>query len=385
MNSGKRMLLRLFINYKETEMGRWEELEARSESEFKQRMSTSSAVYPVESTAPREVNLGFVRPNSPLPLVLRPAARGINLTEWAKSNLRFIDSTLLRHGALLFRGFDLPEVTDFEKLIEVVSGPLLNYSYRSTPRSLVSGKIYSSTEYPAHQSIPLHNENSYSRSWPMKLWFFSMEVATQGGATPIADSRKIFKAISPEISECFVRKGLMYVRNYGIGLDLPWQEVFQTSSKTVVEDFCRKTEMEFEWLADDQLRTRQSCQVVERHPRTGEMVWFNQAHLFHFSRLPLEVREWLLLSLGEQNLPRNVYFGDGSNIEAEMIDEIARVCDQHSIIFPWQEGDVLLLDNMLTAHGRKPFVGERKVVVGMAEPNQPVVARAARHEILGNM
>ncbi|MEP6741004.1 MAG: TauD/TfdA family dioxygenase [bacterium] len=348
-------------------------------------MSTSSAVYPVTSPAPREVNLGFLRPNSPLPLVLRPAARGINLIEWAKSNIAFIDSTLLKHGAILFRGFDLAGVADFEQLIEVVSGPLLNYSYRSTPRSVVSGRIYSSTEYPAHQSIPLHNENSYSRSWPMKLWFFSMQVAEQGGATPIADSRKIFKAIPHEICDSFVRKGLMYVRNYGIGLDLPWQEVFQTSSKAVVEDFCRRSDMECQWLADDQLRTRQVCQVVERHPRTGEMVWFNQAHLFHVSRLPLEVREWLLLSLGEQNLPRNVYFADGSSIDAEMIDEIARVCDKHSVIFPWHEGDALLLDNMLTAHGRKSFVGERKVVVGMADPNQPVFARTARHEILSNI
>ena len=348
-------------------------------------MSTSSALYPVKSTPPQQVNLAFLRPNSPLPLVLRPATRGVRLIEWARNNASFIDSSLLQYGASLFRGFDLVEAAEFESLIETVSGPLLNYSYRSTPRSLVSGRIYSSTEYPAHQSIPLHNENSYSRSWPMKIWFFSMQVAKQGGATPIADSRKIFKAIPAEICEAFVRKGLMYVRNYGIGLDLPWQEVFQTSSKAALEDFCRKAEMEFEWLGEDQLRTKQICQVVERHPRTGEPVWFNQAHLFHVSRLPQEVREWLLLSLGEQNLPRNVYFADGSPIEAEVIEEIAGVCDEHSIVFPWHQGDVLLLDNMLTAHGRKAFVGERKVVVGMAEPNQPMYARAVPHEILSNI
>src|ERR1700741_2324473 len=162
-------------------------------------MSTSSALYPVKSTPPQQVNLAFLRPNSPLPLVLRPATRGVRLIEWARNNASFIDSSLLQYGAILFRGFDLVEAAELESLIETVSGPLLNYSYRSTPRSLVSGRIYSSTEYPAHQSIPLHNENSYSRSWPMKIWFFSMQVAKQGGATPIADSRKIFKAIPAEI------------------------------------------------------------------------------------------------------------------------------------------------------------------------------------------
>ena len=348
-------------------------------------MSISSVVYSSKSVAPPEVNLGFLRPDNPLPLVLRPALPDVDLIAWARANLDFIDSSLLRHGAILFRDFALPEVSQFERLIEAVSGPLLDYSYRSTPRSVVAGRIYSSTEYPAHQSIPLHNENSYSRSWPMKIWFFAMEVAKQGGATPIADSRKILKAIPHEICDSFVRKGLMYVRNYGVGLDLPWPEVFQTSSKAVVEDYCRKAGMEFEWLNDDQLRTRQVCQVVERHPRTGEMVWFNQAHLFHLSRLPAEVRDWLLLALGEENLPRNVYFADGSPIETEMIDEISRACEENSIAFPWRKGDVLLLDNMLTAHGRKPFVGKRKVVVGMAEPNQQSLARAARHEILSNI
>lgn len=345
----------------------------------------SSAVYPLKSVAPSEVNLGYLRPNNPLPLVLRPALKSLDLIGWARRNLDFIDSALLKHGAILFRDFEISAVDQFEKLIETVSGPLLDYSYRSTPRSVVAGRIYSSTEYPAHQSIPLHNENAYSLSWPMKLWFFSMEVAKQGGATPIADSRKVLKSIPAEICDTFVRKGLMYVRNYGVGLDLPWQEVFQTSSKAVVEDFCRKADMQFEWLTDDQLRTRQICQVIERHPRTGEMVWFNQAHLFHVSRLQAEVRDWLLLALGEDNLPRNVYFADGSPIPADMIDEISRACDENAVLFPWQKGDVLLLDNMLSAHGRKPFVGKRKVVVGMAEPNQPMPARAARHRILSNI
>lgn len=335
------------------------------------------STYPFERTANDhlalpQITLSYLRPGSPLPLVVRPALAGIDLVDWAAANTGFIESYLLRNGAILFRDFGLTVVEEFERLIETVCGPLLDYSYRSTPRHVISGRIYSSTEYPAHQSIPLHNENSYTRNWPMKLSFFSLQVAEQGGETPIADSRRIYEAISPEIRDCFVRKGLMYVRNYGTGLDLRWQEVFQTSGKAVVEDYCRKAGMEFEWVADDQFRTRQRGQVVERHPRTGEMVWFNQAHLFHVSRLEADVREWLLVAFGEHNLPRNVYFADGSPIDPAMLDEIMRVCDEQSIVFPWKKGDVLMLDNMLTAHGRKPFVGKRKVVIGIAESNQTI-------------
>lgn len=335
------------------------------------------STYPFERAANdhlalQQITLSYLRPGSPLPLVVRPALEGIDLVDWAAANTGFIESYLLRNGAILFRDFGLKAVEEFERLIETVCGPLLDYSYRSTPRHVISGRIYSSTEYPAHQSIPLHNENSYTRNWPMKLSFFSLQVAEQGGETPIADCRRIYEAISPEIRECFVRKGLMYVRNYGTGLDLRWQEVFHTSGKAVVEDYCRKAGMEFEWIADDQFRTRQRGQAVERHPRTGEMVWFNQAHLFHVSRLEADVREWLLVAFGEHNLPRNVYFADGSPIDPAMLDEIMRVCDEQSIVFPWKEGDVLMLDNMLTAHGRKPFVGKRKVVIGIAESNQTI-------------
>jgi alpha-ketoglutarate-dependent taurine dioxygenase len=331
--------------------------------------------YPIETpttsfATPHQITLSYLRPGSPLPLVVRPAVKELNLVEWAANNVPFIDKYLLRNGAILFRGFGLKTASEFERMLEGVAGPLLDYSYRSTPRHVISGKIYSSTEYPAHQSIPLHNENSYQRSWPMKLAFFSLQVAEQGGETPIADSRKIYDAINKEVRECFVRKGLMYVRNYGTGLDLPWHEVFQTTNRAVVEDYCRKADMEFEWIGDSQFRTRQRCQVVERHPVTGEMLWFNQAHLFHVSRLQREVREWLLTAFGEQNLPRNVYFADGSPIETAMLDEIMRACDQQAIAFGWNEGDVLILDNMLSAHGRRPFVGKRKVVVGMAQSNQ---------------
>ena len=106
------------------------------------------------------------------------------------------------------------------------------------------------------------------------------------------------------------------------------------------------------------------------HPRTGEMVWFNQAHLFHISRLPVEARDWLLSTFAEEDLPRNVYFADGSAIDPEMLNEISRVYDQQAVIFSWQAGDVLLIDNMLTAHGRNPFRGKRRVVVGMSQDRQ---------------
>jgi alpha-ketoglutarate-dependent taurine dioxygenase len=309
----------------------------------------------------------LLTPGVQLPLVIHPAVAGINLTEWAQRNREFIEARLIEHGGILFRDWRMPSVDEFERFAVASAGEdLMDYSYRSTPRSAVSGKIYTSTEYPADQSIPLHNEMAYSRAWPMNIWFHCVKAAEQGGETPIADSRRVFARIDPQVRERFMRNKVLYVRNYGGGLDLSWQNVFQTASKLEVEAFCREAGIEFEWRDGDRLRTRQVCQAVARHPKTGEMVWFNQAHLFHVSNLSPEIRDRFLAEFKEEDLARNAYYGDSSPIEPSALEEIRRAYQQETIIFPWQEGDILMLDNMLAAHGRNPFTGSRKIVVAMA-------------------
>lgn len=300
----------------------------------------------------------------PLPLLIEPAVEGLNLSQWATNNRDFISQRLQRHGGILVRGFNVKSVDEFELFLRSLVGELLEYSYRSTPRTQVSGRIYTSTEYPAHQTIPLHNEMSYSRNWPMVIGFFCVEVAPEGGETPIADSRNVFNLIDPAIRDQFARKQVMYVRNYGDALDLPWQNVFQTEDRAEVEAYCQGAGIEFEWKNKDELTTRQVCQAVATHPATGEPVWFNQAHLFHVSSLEPEIRESLLSSAGGQP-PRNACYGDGSPIEDEALEKIRAAYAKEAVVFPWQKGDVLLLDNMLVAHGRRPYRGARKIVVGM--------------------
>ncbi|PPC75218.1 hypothetical protein C4K68_21510 [Pokkaliibacter plantistimulans] len=279
---------------------------------------------------------------------------------------REIETVVERVGGVLLRGFDVPDVSDFRAYAASFGHPLLNYEFGSTPRSAVSGGVYTSTEYPAHQHIPLHNEQAYTTQWPMKIWFHCVLAAGQGGETPIADSRAIYRRMPAEIRQRF-SDGLVYVRNYGNGLDLPWQAVFNTEDEAEVEAACQRLGIEWEWKDDGELRTWQYCQGVAQHPRSGDWVWMNQAHLFHASNLATEVRETLIDSVGVENLPRNVLYADGSEIDDDTFTLIRQVLAAETVIFPWQAGDVLMLDNMLAAHARTPFMGPRKVVVAMAE------------------
>jgi alpha-ketoglutarate-dependent taurine dioxygenase len=310
----------------------------------------------------------FMREDWAAPGVVRlqPTVEGVSLLQWLETNKQSVLEKLQTTGAVLCRGFDLLSIDAFEQLLTNLSGELVDYSYRSTPRNQVSGKIYTSTHYPAHQTIALHNEMSYARQWPGIIGFFCVQPSSAGGETPLADSRRVFAQIDPEIRDEFTRKQVMYVRNYDDdALDLSWREVFQTDSRAEVENYCLKAGMKAQWNGDKQLRTSQVCQAAIKHPLTGEMVWFNQAHLFHVSSLEQDVRS-ILQSTSEGNEPRNAFFGDGSEIDEAALDHIRSVYEKEKVTFPWQRGDVLILDNILKAHGRNPYRGPRQIVVGMS-------------------
>jgi alpha-ketoglutarate-dependent taurine dioxygenase len=300
------------------------------------------------------------------PVVVTPTVPGVVLADWAGENRPWIEGALHHAGGILFRGFGMDDVDEFGRFMLEASGELLPYTFRSSPRTQVKGNVFTSTEYPAEQFIPFHTEMSYTSNWPMRIGFLSLIVAETQGETPIADSRRVYERIPAEIRDKFERLGVMYVRNYTPWMDLPWQNVFQTEDREQVNEFCRENGIEAEWVDEDHLRTRQVCQGVSVHPATGEKVWMNQAHLFNVLAQDPEVVE-MLMEDGEENLPRNTYFGDGSPITAQELQAIRDAYDAEALVFPWQKGDVLLLDNMLMAHARSPFTGARRVVVGMAQ------------------
>jgi alpha-ketoglutarate-dependent taurine dioxygenase len=342
-----------------------------SESEFEKNTlgrALSGRRQSVDVAQESMIKTGYLEPGKTLPLVIRPAVRDVELSAWVTSNRDFVERQLMKHGGILFRDFGVKVVADFERFTRAVSPELLQYQERSSPRRQVSGNIYTSTDHPADQSIFLHNENSYQQTWPLKIFFFCVKAAEQGGETPIADCRRVFERIRPEVRERFAEKGWMVVRNFGDGLGLPWPTVFQTTDRSVVEAYCRKTGMGFEWKDGNRLRTTRHSQTAARHPRSGEMTWFNHATFFHVTTLEPSIQQVLRAEFKEEDLPTNTYYGDGSRIEDEVLEELREIYRQETVAFPWQEGDILLLDNMLVAHGRAPYVGRRKVLVAMAEP-----------------
>lgn len=318
-------------------------------------------------------------PDGALPSLVRADEPGTALSAWLAGRRESVDRLAREAGAVLFRGFDVSDDKDFKEALDALSSRVLDYGERSSPRSEVSEGVYTSTEYPADQHILLHNEQSYTDNWPLRIVFFCERAATKGGRTPLADSRRVLAGLRPETVERFERLGVRYVRNYLPGISLSWQEAFQTRDPAEVEAYCARAGITAEWVDEEQLRTHQVRPAVHRHPVTGERTWFNHAHFFHVSSLPSEVSEGLLAAVDPEDLPYNTYYGDGSPIEPETLDEIRSVLAAETTGFDWEPGDVLLVENMITAHAREPFEGPRRILAAMADPVGDL-ARTAEEE-----
>ena len=237
----------------------------------------------------------------------------------------------------------------------------------TSPRHEVADHVYTSTDYPPHQRIPLHNELSYSNNWPLRIFFHCVTPPGSGGATPVADCRNVYQRISPAVRERLEERDYLYVRHFDSDMGLGWQQAFHTDDRTAVERYCVDNDIEFFWGTGDELTTRQRRPVSEAHPETGEMTWFNHLTFFNVSILDPMVAD-ALLSMGKENLPNNTYYGDGAEIEPAALDELCAAYEAETVAIPWQEGDILMLDNMLVAHGREAYKPPRQIVVAMAEP-----------------
>lgn len=244
----------------------------------------------------------------------------------------------------------------------------LAYVHGNSPRTKVGANVYTSTEYPAEYTISMHNEMSYAHQWPARLLFFCDQEPETGGATPVVDGARWLAALDPEVREAF-SGGVRYTQNLhgGAGFGKSWQDTFETEDKADVEEFLRSSDAAWEWTNDGGLRVTQVRPAAIKHPVTGLEVWFNQADQWHPAALGDETAAALAKILPEADLPQSVRFADGSPISPEYVLQVRDRGLEEAVDVDWHTGDLLLIDNLLVAHGRRSFTGPRRVLVAMSD------------------
>lgn len=321
----------------------------------------------VDATSGELVAMKPLNGDRPLPLLVEARVPDVDLAVWLRDNRDIARQRLNESGALLFRGFGIDSADLLEAVAGSVCSRLIDDNGEHIP--VTSGaKVATPVFYAPENKLLWHNENSFNDPWPMMIFFACARPADRGGETPLVDSRELYSRVDPSISRRFEEKGIMYMRNYGQEVGLDWTTVFQTEDRREVDARCRSTGAMPEWKEDGQLRTRAVRPAVIQHPLTGESTWFNQAQHWHLSCLEPEVRETLQASFREEDLPRNCYYGDGSTIEDSVMKEILGLYEELEVVYPWQQGDVVMVDNVLAAHARNPYQGERKILVALGDP-----------------
>ncbi|MFF8633764.1 TauD/TfdA family dioxygenase [Streptomyces pilosus] len=336
---------------------------------------------PVEERPAALVQTGSTPAGRTLPVVVEAVDDAVDPAAWAARDTGRLRDLLDRHGAVLLRGFQTTP-GDLPRLLRPLGGDPLQYRERSTPRTALGGGVYTSTDHPADQVIALHNENAYQSAFPGLLAFQCTVPARAGGGTPLADCRRVLARLAPAVVERFVRTGVCYLRTYHPGVGLSWQDAFGTDDRDEVSSYCARGGIEAHWRPDGTLHTRQTQPALACHPRTGEDVWFNHAAFFHPDGLDPALRAALRARYPrDEDLPHHVTFGDGGPIPAADLAHIRAAYAAEAGVVPWRAGDVLLVDNLLAAHGREPYRGERRVAVAMAGLLDRQAVRADRRTV----
>jgi alpha-ketoglutarate-dependent taurine dioxygenase len=305
----------------------------------------------------------------PLPRTIELGTAPDEIGGWAARRREELLAELRRHGALLLRGFGAGGLEPMGRVVAALCGEPMEYTDRAAHRTHLAGRIYTAADYPPSHELFLHNESTYAARWPRKLFLHCVRPAQAGGCTPLADVRRVLARLRPSTRRAFAERGVLYVRNFGTGSFGPsWRDAFQTDDRAELDAYLRENGIHAEWVGPDRLRTRQVRPALIRHPETREPVWFNHAAALHVTTLPERVRRTLVRLFSADDYPSNTCYGDGAPIEPDVLDEIRAAYRAETLRFDWRAGDLLVLDNVLVAHGRDPFEGPREVVVALAEP-----------------
>lgn len=285
---------------------------------------------------------------------------------WAAKHRELVRTAVLEQGWIRVRGLGLRDADQVGATFRQLADGLMIERETFAPRRSHGDGIYSSSKWPANQPMCMHHERSYALEYPALMLFACLTPPTAGGATGVADSSAVLGALPAELVEHFERDGWMLVRNYNEDIGASLDDAFGTDDRSTIERYCRANAIEFEWQPDGGLRTRQRRDAVVRHPVTGARCWFNQIAFLSEWTIDPEVREFLVDCYGADALPFTTHFGDGEPIGEDVVALLNELYETHTVREPWQAGDLLVVDNVRTAHSREAYEGPREVLVGMA-------------------
>ena len=345
--------------------------------------------------------------SSTLPLIITPKGDSslLVLKTFLETNREWLNEQLTRFGVILIRGFDVNDEFDVQSTVQAFQ-PHLNNNYRGTsPRSTQHGSeyVFSAAEVPSYYPIFQHIEMSFLDGPPRQLFFSALRAPqTTGGETAIADFRKVYHDLPEGLREKLAKKKIMYRRTLhrepckGFTRDVAslqsWPTVFGTDDKDRILQIAAAENNPGKWTGkdNDTFVSETISDPFQLHPVTNEPVWFNHAQVFHWTTFPAELFfafrrtgdfrflwHWMVVGVHSvwkygvlgHKMGLDASFGDGTPFSVWEAHQIRHAIHKNMVFSRWQKGDILMIDNWSTSHGRQPtYDTGRKVVVAWSDP-----------------
>ncbi|TYJ31566.1 hypothetical protein E1A91_A06G208100v1 [Gossypium mustelinum] len=286
-------------------------------------------------------------------------------SEAIKFHKPFLDSLLLKSGALLFRGFPVKTAKDFNDVVEAFGFEELPYVGGAAPRTNVVGRVFTANESPPDQKIPFHHEMAQVPEFPSKLFFFCEVEPGSGGETPIVLSHIVYEKMKekyPEFVDRLEVHGLLYTRVLGEDDDPSspigrgWKSTFLTSDKAVAEERAAKLGMKLEWLRNGVKTVMGPIPAIKYDKSRHRKIWFNSM-----------VAAYTGWEDARNDPVKAVTFGDGQPLPADIIYDCLKILEDECVSIPWKKGDVMLIDNLATLHSRRSFNPPRRVLASLCK------------------
>jgi alpha-ketoglutarate-dependent taurine dioxygenase len=314
----------------------------------------------------------------PLFIVAREGAfpDNSNFIFWCREHRPELDRLILDHGAIVLRGFPMGCAADFNAFTSVFPTYEHGYVGGMSPRKKIQGNVLESTRLVETYKINLHSEMAYMRTYPPRVAFFCRQAATTGGETIIGSMHEFMKRLPAELTRKLEQHEVHIVRNFAAAgstdgmamIDHPdkvaWNDAFYTDSRAEVEQRCRQLGMKPIWNEDGSLTLLDVTKTFTVHPKTGERFYRNNLHTNRSFDRP-GFREIEAAVRATQKHASGMYLDNGETLTADEAATINRIYEEIELAWPWQNGDVMVLDNLQVAHGRNTYSGPREIMVAL--------------------
>lgn len=297
---------------------------------------------------------------------------------WAEAHREQLDALILEHGGIVLRGFPLKDASDFNALVHIFPMYKPGYVGGMSPRKQVQGDVLESTRLDKNFKIQLHSEMAYMKKYPPRIAFFCRQAATIGGETIIGKMSEFMKRFPADLAEKIQAHDYHVVRNYAPagntkdaaevlhGDQIGWDEAFYADTREEVEARCRELGMIPSWNEDGSLTLVEVTKPFTVHPKTGERFYRANLHVNNayddggLAEIQAKIR-------ASQKRPTGHYLSNGEMLSREESNKIVSLFEEIELAWQWQDGDVMILDNLQVVHGRNPFDGPREVMVALLD------------------